>query len=404
MPLPCKFGAAMAIMLCFIPVFGVLAPRSLSFLPGVIALIGFGGHWYIHKTRLQIDKATLLIAISTFGLALLSCIWAIDPADSLERSLKLIPIFLSAVLLISFVKAQGLRFAKLFAKLLIISVLAGALYNAIELISDGWIYDALRGVEYVEKENLSHLNRGVVVITLLLFSAFTALRFSYFVKPSINYAYWIGFIALTVIAFVFSDSQSAQLAFAVGLLAFVFFPANIKSSWRIFALILGAIILASPWIAQYLFALLPIYIGDIEWFQNSYSANRLEIWDFVARYALENPLYGFGIEATKAVEDFDTRMLYHEDTTVLHPHNFALQFWIEFGVIGALFISAVIYYLFHIASYLKAPAGKLALASILAYMSVAATGYGFWQGWYLGLMIVMAAYCVILNKLVEDKI
>ena len=141
-----------------------------------------------------------------------------------------------------------------------------------------------------------------------------------------------------------------------------------------------------------------------EWFQNSYSANRLEIWDFVARYALENPLYGFGIEATKAVEDFDTRMLYHEDTTVLHPHNFALQFWIEFGVIGALFISAVIYYLFQIASYLKAPAGKLALASILAYMSVAATGYGFWQGWYMGLMIVMAAYCVILNKLVEDKI
>ena len=56
-----------------------------------------------------------------------------------------------------------------------------------------------------------------------------------------------------------------------------------------------------------------------------YAGARMEIWDYVSRYALQNPLYGFGVEATRQVPSFGSTESYQEGQTILHPHNFVLQ-------------------------------------------------------------------------------
>src|SRR5436190_23671517 len=92
-----------------------------------------------------------------------------------------------------------------------------------------------------------------------------------------------------------------------------------------------------------MFRILPPWIDHVPWlgYGQAFANNRLEIWDFVSRYALRHPLHGFGIEATRAVEAFDSQQIYQKKATILHPHNFAIQMWIEFGLIGGLLAAAM---------------------------------------------------------------
>ena len=66
---------------------------------------------------------------------------------------------------------------KIFIRFFIPAIMIGAALNVFELMSDGYLYDSLRGIEYVAKTNLSHLNRGVVITTLFLFPAFIAFKY-----------------------------------------------------------------------------------------------------------------------------------------------------------------------------------------------------------------------------------
>ncbi|MEZ5918889.1 MAG: O-antigen ligase family protein [Alphaproteobacteria bacterium] len=118
----------------------------------------------------------------------------------------------------------------------------------------------------------------------------------------------------------------------------------------------------------------------------------------VAR-ALEQPLHGFGIEATRALTDFDTRQLYSPTKGVLHPHNFTLQLWIEFGLPGVLLAGAFIGFILRKIGTLPGHAARVALATFIATLCVASTGYGLWQGWWLGSFAALAAFTVIAGKM-----
>lgn len=382
----------MLLALCALPLVGSVAPRGLSFLPGAIGLIGFVAHYYIFKTRPVISKPALIIAGSTMVLALLSCIWSIDPSESLDRCIKIFPIFLGGVLLFSLVKEQDEVFFEKFPKYFVITMLLVASLNAFEMVTSGILHNLIRGQGYIYTDNLSHLNRNIVVMTLCLLPAFMILL------SRKQYVLLALLVLVSGIAFAITDSQSAHLAFLVGLLTLALFPVRQKWAWGVLWALLSVLLLATPWLAQYMFNNLPQLIENIHWFSTGYAPQRMEIWDFVSRYALQNPLYGFGIEATKMVEEFDSQTLYHGVKNVLHPHNFAVQFWIEFGVIGPLFLMGIIAYIMSKIITLPRFSSKLSLAVFMAFISIAATGYGFWQSWYLGLVIMLFVYCLILTR------
>lgn len=110
---------------------------------------------------------------------------------------------------------------------------------------------------------------------------------------------------------------------------------------------------------------------------------RIDIWRFTAAEIVRNPLRGYGLDASRA---------FSPDIPV-HPHDAALQLWLELGVPGVSLACMLVAWLFsriaQCSNRLLAAAGAAA-ASV--YLVIGALSFGVWQEWWLalGVLAVMA--------------
>ncbi|MEZ5918887.1 MAG: hypothetical protein R3D66_02880 [Alphaproteobacteria bacterium] len=100
--LVCRADSLAVALLCLLPLIAVTAPRLLAYLPGLAGMIGVLGFWVRHKTWPSMPLNLALWLAAFIALAALSSLWAIDPPFALERSGKLLPVFLGGVLVVSF--------------------------------------------------------------------------------------------------------------------------------------------------------------------------------------------------------------------------------------------------------------------------------------------------------------
>ncbi|MGE3930666.1 MAG: O-antigen ligase family protein [Hyphomonadaceae bacterium] len=118
-------------------------------------------------------------------------------------------------------------------------------------------------------------------------------------------------------------------------------------------------------------------------------AHRLEIWRFAAGEALNSPIIGHGLDASRTYDQ--TIALGGETVPLLplHPHNLSLQLWLETGVIGAALVAAALIWgavrsarrsLARVDA--AALAGALAAGALIAHFS-----YGAWQEWWVATII-----------------
>ena len=144
------------------------------------------------------------------------------------------------------------------------------------------------------------------------------------------------------------------------------------------------------------------------------AVHRLVIWDFAAARIAEKPLTGWGLEASRAMPGGRARpdaatldrlnitvpaqreflALAHVEVMPLHPHNGALQLWLELGGIGALLGAALMLTLGFAVSRSAAPAvgaGMLASAAVTGMLS-----FGLWQAWWVAsLLLAMVALALV---------
>jgi len=120
----------------------------------------------------------------------------------------------------------------------------------------------------------------------------------------------------------------------------------------------------------------------------SWSA-RLDIWTFVASQAAEHPLRGWGADASRTFGD----------AIPLHPHNAALQIWLELGAPGAALAGALIGWITACLAVMARthPAHAAAgAAALTAYLVIGAVSFGVWQEWWVGLgLLTVAALAVV---------
>ena len=395
----------MAIALALLPFIGYVAPRSLAFLPALVGLMGFFAGWYIFKNRPSLHRGSLYIVLPMLLLAFVSLGWSIDLAESWERILKITPVIFSGVMLLSLMHNYGARLMPLFTQLFPIVALFALAVAFIDLISNGIFYHLMQGAWPNDDFNASALNRGIIVVMLSLIPAY-ALIIN-------NQDFWSLkrkrlYLALTIpVLFgilLTTDSQSAHLIMALSLIFWVCFPISKVKVWYGLWIVLATLIFASPWIAQAMFNALPDLIDNVAWFQQSYALNRLEIWDYIGRYIEGSPFYGYGIETTRSIEDFDSAYLYDKKATVLHPHNFALQLWIEFGVIGAALGALATGYILRAISRMNGIQARMSLSAFIGLLCPAATAYGMWQGWFIGLFFMITAFCLLAMQKPERAI
>jgi O-antigen ligase len=138
-------------------------------------------------------------------------------------------------------------------------------------------------------------------------------------------------------------SVSAKLAFAISLLVYILFTIftiNIKLIHSI-PLIISLYILFMPWISDIF-----IYFSSL----HPRLASRESIIAISSALVKENFLFGYGFRTTPSIpvqEYLSSNLLcrYGNPTTIpaMNPHNVPLLIWLNFGLMGALAFSILIY-------------------------------------------------------------
>ena len=115
----------------------------------------------------------------------------------------------------------------------------------------------------------------------------------------------------------------------------------------------------------------------------SWSA-RLDVWRFVVARISAHPVRGWGLDAS--------RLFPH--IVPLHPHDAALQVWLELGAPGAVLAATFWGWLATRTGVLHARDPTLAscaAGSLGAYLTIGALSFGVWQEWWLALGAIALA-------------
>jgi O-antigen ligase len=130
--------------------------------------------------------------------------------------------------------------------------------------------------------------------------------------------------------------------------------------------------------------------------------HRLVIWQFTDARIAERPALGWGMDAARSMPGHNQYRSLPDAQGVeqryelmpLHPHNGALQVWVELGAVGAL-IAALI---------TVVPLARLAgrdvpsldraagLASLAAAAVEVSLSYGVWQSWWVATLWLAAGF------------
>lgn len=368
------------------------APRAFAFAGPVIGLIFYSLYAIRAPKKPRFISSVWIYPLIILLLAFGSSLWALAPEETIKRSWKLISILIPGTLLILFTLSIPRDFFKKRHGVVLGGIfLFVTLCLSLEYLLDFPLYRLVSGLNKTDTVEAHVLNRSVVSVTILLFPViFLVKRLTG--KALLPIA--VVFIAAYTPLLFLTDSQSALFAFAGGLLFFLFFPYRQKWLWTTFTFLVVFFFLAAPFLAIWAFDYADI-VHDAPLMYAASAGNRLEIWDYVSRYALQNPLLGYGIEATRAVEAFDTQEIFQKGRTILHPHNVFLQIWIEFGLLGVIVFSGLIIHLFRQIGCLPPQDKKACIPGLVAALSVSLTGYGFWQSWWIGFLIFLTTISVL---------
>ncbi|HEX5379335.1 MAG TPA: O-antigen ligase family protein [Phenylobacterium sp.] len=118
-------------------------------------------------------------------------------------------------------------------------------------------------------------------------------------------------------------------------------------------------------------------------------SQRMSYWRHAQDWIGDHPLRGWGLDASRM---FGPGIR-------LHPHDAALQIWLELGLIGA--VSAAVLWVAILAGQGRSrrdPAAAAACGCALAYLTFNAVSFGVWQEWWLALGALACCACAVLHR------
>jgi O-antigen ligase len=137
----------------------------------------------------------------------------------------------------------------------------------------------------------------------------------------------------------------------------------------------------------------------------AHAQERVDIWRSFGAALRDRPILGAGFGAGARLNEAPVAASLHPDEAFLlgvgHPHNAALQIWVELGAIGA-FLAALVAALVLRAMQSLDRAQSAAIASLIAAaLADSLVGQGAWQGWWpagIGAALVWFRYDCNRNK------
>ena len=124
-------------------------------------------------------------------------------------------------------------------------------------------------------------------------------------------------------------------------------------------------------------------VAPLSWSQ------RMGYWRHATDWISDHPLRGWGLDASRMFSP----------GIRLHPHDSALQIWLELGLIGAM--AAAVFWVALLAGMSRRardPAMAVSVATASAYLTFGAVSFGVWQEWWLALGALAAVACAALQR------
>jgi hypothetical protein len=128
----------------------------------------------------------------------------------------------------------------------------------------------------------------------------------------------------------------------------------------------------------------PAVFTAVDSFKSS-AGHRLLIWSFVGDRIAERPFLGWGLDSARAIPGGKDQIRPGQDWLPLHPHNAALQIWLELGAPGAALFGVLALWLWLSLGSVAWPEGYAAAAagSLTAALVAASSGWGLWEEWWV---------------------
>ncbi len=366
----------------------IFAPRLSGLLPGIIAIAGLVFYILVDKKSIRsigFSFALFLLPSGIFLLSALSFLWSLNPDAALDKIGKMIPAFLSGIILLHLAKNFPAKHHNTLYRIFIWGLITALTVLAIESIFRNPLYRLIMQIPAAETVKFSRLNQGTVILSLLLWPCLlAAFKLEKKYLPYLLFSAGLAIVLLT-------NSQSAQIALFIGGGAAVM--TGFFSGLTLYALMAGTglLLFSAPWLYRWLFEFWPAGRLPVK----PSALDRLDVWYVFAKKIPENFFFGHGLEAAQKVPMIPENLPHFEGKNVLHPHSSLLQIWFETGLAGACIFYALIVFL--LLRLLKLPDGPLKICATGCFASsfcISLFGYGVWQGWLIGLYFIAASMII----------
>lgn len=401
-------GCALAVAGAIGPTLSIFAYKGLAPLFFVVAVVELILFWRHHRRlpRPAASPAGLLGAFVAWGF--IGSAWSLDPEASWATAGKLALMAALGLPLVAAVQRLDSAGRQLVMRASLAGIVVGLALMAAEVFFGmpitHAIYAALRLPHAVGN---FMLNPAATVLVLVAAVATGDLLH----RGRVVWAVCIGVAA--VLLAILSQSMAAGLAGVAAVLVLAAVAWGGPGAGRVLAAIAALAILAAP--------LLPSRVlgpaKEFHWPNDAIPSvyQRIAIWQFTEMRIDERPVLGWGLDAARRIpgghDGIKAESLHIQDPVMrervtryfnsgnieqmpLHPHNAALQIWLEAGGIGAALTAAFVFIALS-ASARRWPVNRSAVAGTFAFamsaLLIAGLSYGIWQTWWLATLWLVAA-------------
>jgi len=330
---------------------------------------------------------------------LVSLAWCLDPAQALRSTLGTIALSVGGLVLLRAIAAAPTAVTRRLIDATVLGLLIGTPLFLIEfhfgLPLRRAVWPLLTGHAYTAIELLpQRLDRAAVLFLLMALPAGLAL--------ARRRAWPLLAVCglLTAVAVLTSLNATAKIALLLGPVVMLAFWRCGRLGTTTIRVALVALLLLPP----FLFARMPE--TQQVWYDHPSIPNsihhRLTIWRFTAQKTMEKPVFGWGMDASRAIPGGEDEVIIYpppntrwsmlrEQFLPLHPHDATLQIWLELGGIGALLALAALFAITAALRRAAPPRRALGLGQIAQVATVASLSFGLWQAWWLASIWLAAA-------------
>jgi exopolysaccharide production protein ExoQ len=370
------------------PLLTVYVPLSMAIVLPVGAVLLLTCRRINGLSPFRFDWPVVVVLTGFLIVAALSVLWSHSPALSLDKLSRTTMAMIAGLVFITALKGLDGEVANRVSS----CFLAGMGIALVLIIAERLTGGLMLRIEADQTQNMfiNQFNRPLAILSILIWPAVVILAQQ-------RRVWGIGAIALFACILLAFSSGAAAAAIGAGAVVFTavyIFP-------RMGAIVVGVGLAAGVLLAPAIDSQMPAPKQIFESIDLPRSAyHRLLIWEFATARIDERPILGWGLNTSRAIPGGQKNLDVSEKALPLHPHNAALQWRLELGILGSLFGAAL--FLVSTEMARRYAAGRVAragaVAAIVSTSAIAMLSFGAWQTWWVSSIFLIAGFTILVCR------